>query len=227
MAPQRLPTIADDQALRRTVEQLEAWRVDAAEKPGPGTHLLAYRDPVDASVQPIRLTVPPGFSSGAAVIPLVVLLRSTGPGKAQWQALPAAWSAAALAAGVAVLEVQSAGDGSWSGAALRRLPLAEAAARAAVPALGPTPLMMLAHPGLDQPSAWQRPGPVTVPFSKSPLTPTGQSEGQLTVWSTGPFVVVVGTGEHRSAAEDAAQLADAFVASTTLRGEQPTGAGIT
>ena len=201
LAPQTLTTIADDQALRRTIEALETWRSPVSGFiPSAGTHLLAYRDPVDTSVQPIRLTLPPPQTT----LPLLNVVVRTHPDssvqKSHWPPLPAAWMAAANQAGVAVLEVQAAGDGTCTGAAWRRIPLAIAAARASGALLGATNIIG-ALDDLDKPATWRQPSARLAVTADSPLSS----------WASGPFVVVVGSGEHRSAVDDADHLAEQFV----------------
>lgn len=190
-----VPSLADHRALLAAVERLRAWPTTAVDGP---TRILAFVDPVDGSVQPVRLTLPPG--SGQP--PLAVIARGlAGATKSSWEPLPASWYAAARAAGVAVLEAYPAGDAAFAGAARRRLPSTEAAARAAVPGLGPS-LIIAAHDGLADPAAWAIP---------QPLPALAPPRGRLAAWADGPFVVVVGTGEHRAARDDARSLMDAFM----------------
>ncbi len=190
----RPPTLADQQVLRRTVEQLEAWPTPVSGT----TRLLAFRDPVDGSVQPVRLTVP-DIPSGA---PLVVLLhagRQVTP-KVRWESAPRVWLTAAATAGVAVCEVYPAGDLALTGVTRRRAALAAAAARAAQPDLG-AEITIVAHEGLAQPAAWRQ---AVLPMPQPAL------RGRLAAFADRPFVVVVGTGEHAAAAADAQHLAQAF-----------------
>lgn len=206
LTSQTVATIADDHALRRTLETLEAWRPPTAGTvPEKGTHLLAYRDPVDTSVQPIRLTLP---GTQTAPPPMTVVMRThpdTAISKSHWPPLPAAWMSAAATAGVAVLEIQAAGDGTNSGAALRRIPLAISAARASGAVFGATYVIGDAQ-GLDRPASWRQPTTRLEVIADRPLT----------TWASGPFVVVVGTGEHRSAIDDAEHLADLFIAAWAM-----------
>lgn len=195
LAQPAVPSLAEHRLLLAAAARLHAWPQLPAEE---GARLLAFVDPVDGSVQPARLTVPRGVPSP----PLAIIARGlAGVSKSRWEALPAAWYAAAAAAGVAVLEVYPAGDAAFAGAARRRMPLAEGAARAALPALGRA-VVIAAHDGLASPPAWS---------VASPLPPPPLPRGRLAAWAEGPFVVVVGTGEHRAAREDARTLADAFV----------------
>ena len=213
LTSQAAATIADDQALRRTLETLEAWRPPrAGTVPEKGTHLLAYREPVDTSVQPFRLTLP-GTQTESP--PVTVVMRThpdTAISKSHWPLLPVAWMSAAATAGVAVLEIQPGGDGTNSGAALRRIPLAIAAARASGAVFGATYVISDAQ-GLDRPASWRQPTTRLEVIADRPLT----------TWASGPFVVVVGTGEHRSAIDDAEHLADLFIAAwaTHARGLPP------
>lgn len=193
------PTLEDHQLLRRTIERLEAWPAPPTASSSSGsTQLLAFRDPVDGSVQPVRLTLP----ANPAGAPLVVLLHAglqVTP-KVRWPTLPSTWLAAAAASGVAVCEVYPAGDLALTGVTRRRAPLAVAAARAAQPDLGPQ-LTIVAHEGLTSPAAWRQPRlPPPLPAAR----------GRLAAWADGPFVVVVGTGEHAAAVADAQRLAQVF-----------------
>jgi hypothetical protein len=118
--------------LAELAARMSAWRED--QRPVPlASATLALRDPVDGSVQPLRLHLP----ADPAAAPLALVLgdaRET-PGKAAWPALPAAWLAAAQAAGVAVVEAYPAGDAAWRGVGPRRALLALAAAGQACPTL--------------------------------------------------------------------------------------------
>jgi hypothetical protein len=171
----------------------------------------ALRDPVDGSVQPWRLHVPPGDGP----FPLALLLAPSTPGlgKASWPAADVELVAAALAAGVALAECYPAGDAGWVGAARRRLPLlVEATARdpriatATGLCLGPA-----SHPGglpypfrridaLSRSAAWWR-------AASGPRLPVPVA----TAWWEAPFAIVVGRGDHRAAAE-ANRIAAAAVA---------------
>ncbi len=217
LAPAVVATIADDQALRRIVEQLEAWRPLASNSSLPalmvGTQLLAYRDDVDTSVQPLRVTVPATPAQPPAVVVVMRPQPASVVSKSHWSPLPAAWLTAAATAGVTVIEVQAAGDGTCSGAAMRRIPLALAAGRAAGMAGIDQAQVITATDGLAAAAAWRQ------PVTRVAVT----ASSALTAWSTGPFVVVVGTGEHRSAMEDAETLAGQFIAawSAHARGLPP------
>ena len=214
LAPQLVATIADDQALRRIVEQLEAWSPVTEAGTAPvvapvkiGTQLLAYRDPVDTSVQPVRVTVP-AISAQPAIpaqpLKVAVVIRPQVAGlvtKSHWPPLPVSWLTAAATAGVTVVEVQAAGDGTASGAAVRRIPLALAAVRAAGVSGTAGAQLLTATDELAQPTAWRN------PLMRVEVT----ASSALSVWATGPFVVVVGSDEHRSAKEDAETLAEQFV----------------
>jgi hypothetical protein len=196
LALEPLPTIAAHAALMDVLARLAAWPLVPA-APGP-THLLAFRDPVDGSVQPARLTRDGDVSANA---PLAVVLRPQTVTKSNWAPLPAAWLAAAATAGVAVLEIYPAGDAAFVGAARRRIPLAVAAARAVAPLLGPI-RVVAGDARLETARGWTD---AVAPIAPAP------PRGRLCAWAEGPFVVVVGTGEHRAARADARQLAEAFV----------------
>lgn len=181
--------------------------------PGPGLSSLAIRDPVDASVQPYYLHLPPGDGP----FPIVLLLPAATPatGKAGWAPPAPATLAAAAAAGVAVIVCYPAGDRAWQGAAARRIrpTLADALARApldrnrgAVVAATPPPgaPFPVHSPGsLDDPAWWRAlPGPAQ---ADSPVPAT-----DLSTVLTAPFTVVVGTAEHRAARTANRRLAEAF-----------------
>ena len=185
-----VPTVAQ-QALVTELERLLSGGAPAA-----GPLLLAVPDPVDGSVQPARL------HGAASAQPLAILLRPLpGQTKSAWTAMPPSWLAAAAQAGVAVLEAYPAGDLTLTGVARRRAAQAEAQARLAVPGLQAS-WPIVAHPGLAEPAAWRR---------ATPLPPLPTANGRLAAWAAGPFVVVVGTGEHATAKADNRQLADAFM----------------
>ena len=213
-ASRALPTDAMSRLLAEQVSELQQIPVPtlaqqtlvtelnrrlAGGSPAAGPLLLAVPDPVDGSVQPARLHGVPGATSAQ---PLAILLRpEPGQTKSAWKALPPAWLAAAAQAGIAVLEVYPAGDLTLTGVARRRAAQAEALARQAVPGLQAS-WPIVAHAGLAEPAAWRQATPL-------PLLPL--ATGHLAAWAAGPFVVVVGTGEHAVAKADNRQLADAFV----------------
>ena len=121
--------------LARTHERLVAWFAGRRAPLFPvGTNELALRDPVDGSIQPYRLHLPPVLRSP---VPLAVLCVGAAGAlnKGAWPLPPAAWLAAARTAGVAVLEPYAAGDASWSGVAVARTRLALAASRQLCPGL--------------------------------------------------------------------------------------------
>lgn len=190
---------------------LEGWR-----PPVPcaaGTTLLALRDPVDGSVQPVRLHLPPG----PGPFPLAVVLGAGG-GKARWPELPAAELAAATAAGLAVVACYAAGDAAWTGAAARRIGLAIDAARQVAP-LDPDRVAVVGAPGAPLPWPVRRPDPqaASAPAWWAGLPLAGRGEiplgpADLAAALRGPFAVVVGTAEHRAAVAANRRLADAFVA---------------
>ena len=196
LALEPLPTIAAHDAGQTILARLAGW---PAVPPNTGTtQVLAFRDPVDGSVQPARLTRDGGLSASS---PVAIVLRSQTVTKSIWAPLPDAWLAAAADAGVAVLEIYPAGDVAFVGAARRRIPLAEAAARAVAPLLGPT-RVVVGDARLATAEGWD---PASAPVSPAP------PRGRLTAWAQGPFVIVVGTGEHRAARSDARNLAAVFV----------------
>ena len=77
----------------------------------------AWRDPRDGSVQPVRWHRPAG-----ALTAVALWCGDPGgpPTKSDWPGPPAAQMDAALAAGVAVVEIYPAGDRKWNGIALAR-----------------------------------------------------------------------------------------------------------
>jgi hypothetical protein len=77
----------------------------------------AWPDPRDGSVQPVRWHRPAG-----ALTTVALWCGDPGdpPTKSHWQEPPAAQLDAALAAGVAVVEIYPAGDRKWNGIALAR-----------------------------------------------------------------------------------------------------------
>lgn len=177
-----------------------AHRLDRLERGEEGADdgERAWIDPVDGSAQPWRLHRPPG-----PVRALAVLLRPlTGLRKCDWPPPPAAWLAAADAAGIAVVEPYPAGDQDGSGVLARRAGavLAEAAARcpSGIPSFAVT-----AAPGLAHVEAWQAAAGTTLPAPPA---------SALTAWAGGPFVVVVGSSEHLAAARANRALAESFVA---------------
>ncbi len=83
----------------------------------PASPLIgAWRDPVDASVQPERYH----RVDGALVTAWVLATPSTPVAKSDWPALLPAWLAAAAAARCVVIETYPAGDRDWQGIAAMR-----------------------------------------------------------------------------------------------------------
>ena len=127
--------------LASLTRRLDAWA--AGERPvttASGGLELAFADPVDSSVQPLRLHLPVGDVRAIAVLlgnhPAPVI-------KAEWNGPAAAWLAAASASGLAVVEVYPAGDRFWNGVGLRRAGCALAAARATWPPLARAPAALV------------------------------------------------------------------------------------
>jgi hypothetical protein len=184
--------------------RLDAWLAGSRASVGE----RALRDPVDGSVQPYRLHLPPGGGPH----PLLVVLPTAQPalGKARWPATEARLLDAALAAGVAVVECYPAGDVRWNGAARRRIALTVAAAAAAAPldlARGAC-VGLCADRGL--PYALHRPPPTVdaawcraVLGPPRPVLPGGG-------WADAPFAVIVGSAEHTAAAAVNRRLAESF-----------------
>ncbi len=200
------PTIVDALTARDLLTRLAAVTPGvptAATVTGTTTILLAGIDPIDGSVQPVRLTLPPATSSvlASASPPLVLLARPRAATKARWASPPDSWLVAAATAGVAVAEVFPGGDAAFRGAGRQRLALSETVARVAHPGLGPTRVVFAGDDvDLADPAAWHLPHPLP---SEPPVT-------RLAAWARGPFVVVVGTGEHAAAVGDNRALAAAF-----------------
>lgn len=124
-----------DGASLATLDELSAIRTRLAEwragrwKPSTTDAELAIRDPVDDSVQPYLVHLPPGTDR----VPVVLVLAGFDavPGKARWPTLPQTWLTAARTAGVALVVAYPAGDLTWTGVAPRRamITLADAGAR--------------------------------------------------------------------------------------------------
>ncbi len=189
--------------------QLDAWLAGSRTvAPRPGRNDLALRDPVDGSVQPWRLHLPP--VSGP--FPCVLLLAPPrGLGKARWPAWDARQVQAALDAGAAVLECYPAGDRQWNGAALRRVALVLTEARR-LGVIDPSRGVTLSEVAqVDAPYAVQQPGPAATDpaWWRSVLAPA-RTQQPATGWSAAPFTLVVGTGEHAAAVAANRRLAASF-----------------
>ncbi len=175
-------------------------------------------DPVDASVQPIRRHPGPGQAWAVVLRPLSGVL------KRRWPDLPAGTLSVANQAGFRVAELYPAGDPTYTGINQHRLDLATVGLdRPLLVAVGPAREGALAawrgSPGrwrgvvladqdadLADPGTWTR--VVKPEGAPTPLPPPNP----LTLYAAGPFVLVVGTGEHDAAAEVTARLADEFQA---------------
>jgi hypothetical protein len=189
----------------------DGWR---PAPPGTGRSELALRDPIDDSVHPWRLHLPPG--PGPHPIALVLATPEQSPSKVRWPDWDGRLLAEALAAGLAVIEIHPAGDRRWDGAAWRRIPLVLAQAEriasldttrgvtiCTLPTAGaPYPH----HPPFaagSQPDWWRR---VVGPRQAMAAVPSGG----LAAYADAPFTLVVGTGEHAAARRANRRLADAF-----------------
>lgn len=124
-----LAALAELAAIRA---RLAEWRAGRW-APAADDAELAIRDPVDGSVQPYRVHLPPGTARAPVV--LALLGDEAAVGKARWTGLPESWLAAARSAGVAVVQAYPAGDRAWTGIAPRRALLALADACARLPRL--------------------------------------------------------------------------------------------
>lgn len=111
-------------------------------KPSTSDAELAIRDPVDGSVQPYRVHLPPGTDR----VPVVLVLAGldAAPGKSRWPALPADWLTAARGTGAAVVMAYPAGDLHWTGVAPRRALLSLGDACARLPRLDGTRVALFA-----------------------------------------------------------------------------------
>ncbi|MCX8040750.1 MAG: hypothetical protein N3B15_09310 [Planctomycetota bacterium] len=195
-AVERLSTLA---------ARLQQWLA----QPGPAARagfwqVSAFYDPVDQSVQPLWLALPPG--SGPH--PLVLLLGSEpAASKAAWQPPLAARVQPLLAAGLAVLVPYPAGDAGWRGAARRRLPLAIAhAAR-----LAPLDLQRgccLAAEGVEDPPYPRLALDAEPAACLQALAPARDPPALAAWWAGEPFALVVGSAEHRAAVAANRRLAE-------------------
>ncbi len=124
-------TLGHCERLGAIAARLERWAAGQRPAIAPETTIeTAFRDPVDGSLQPVRLHVPKRDAAKPRPPLWAVLLRDLPEGavKATWPEAPAAWIAAALGQKIAVVEVYPAGDRQWTGVARRRIDLAFAAA---------------------------------------------------------------------------------------------------
>ena len=222
---------ANDPAARLRDEQLGEW---LATWPTPTlgdleavTALLGkapdsagvFLDPVDASVQPLRRHPGPGNAWA------VVLRPSPGVLKRRWPELPPGAVQAAGQAGLGLVELYPAGDSTFTGINQHRLELATANLdHPLLVAVGAAQAGALAafH---AHPDTWRG---VVLCAEDADLTrvetwtsvtrPAGTVEPPppLAGYAAGPFVVVVGTGEHDAAATDNARLADEFIAAWAI-----------
>ncbi len=213
--------------LARDPVPLSHWlRAQRILDPAARDDQLPVRDPIDGSLQPLRLHRPPGAVSRV----VLVLARPDGPEgevtKAEWPALPTAWVDAADAAGVVIAQGYPAGDATWTGIGLRRVPAMLRALAGLVPdaqpiiVLGVGPAVPGAAAGaarggpaqgflavedparMADPATWRLPATIANPPASLP--------GRLANYADGPFVLVVGTGEHAAAAADNRHLAERF-----------------
>ncbi len=113
--------------------QLSAWRPGDRSIATSASATLALRDPVDGSIQPLRLHLPDAPAPSALALVLGDPRRTHA--KSAWPQLAEAWVAAARSAGSAVVETYPAGDTAWRGVGPRRALLALAAATDACPGL--------------------------------------------------------------------------------------------
>lgn len=122
------PTLGRMRGLDGANRALAAWREGKKPALGPGTQVLALRDPVDGSIQPYRLHLP----ERPAHAPVALLLLPVRDArKEEWPVGAPALISAMTAAGLAVVEAYPAGDSEWTGVAPRRARLALNAAVAA------------------------------------------------------------------------------------------------
>ncbi|HAT09008.1 MAG TPA: hypothetical protein DCS97_00055 [Planctomycetes bacterium] len=189
----------------------EGWRPAA---PATGRSELAVRDPIDDSVHPWRLHLPPG--PGPHPLAVILATPEQPPTKVRWPDWDGRLLADALAAGMAVIEIHPAGDRRWDGAAWRRIPLVLAQASrisgldtsrgvtiCAVPTAGtPYPRQPPSAAG-SQPDWWRKVVDQAQPSS-------AVAHAGLAAFADAPFTLVVGTGEHAAARRANRLLADAF-----------------
>jgi hypothetical protein len=199
--------------------------------PGAGATILrGFACPCDGSVLPVRIHLP----SGPARASVILAWSPPRHGLLDWSPIPASWRQAADRAGVVVVEPHVAGDPSWRGLASRRCaalwptlmaetglglvgppvvlavgPLMVGAARAAA-RLGvqgiPARVALAERPeALADPVVW------TGILNAASPPPDLDPEAVLSAYADGPFVVVVGTGEHEAARDDQLKLARRFV----------------
>jgi pimeloyl-ACP methyl ester carboxylesterase len=88
--------------------------------PGPSSdQILAIRDPIDGSIQPYRLRMPPAMNKRVPVV-LVLSHYDRAPDKESWRGAGDAWAKCAGQAGFALVDIYPAGDIAWEGIALSR-----------------------------------------------------------------------------------------------------------
>ncbi len=127
------PTLRTCADLAAVCRDLAAWqRGDRTDSTGLGRHLLALRDPVDGSVQPLRIHRPMPPVSGPAALWLSDPPQAS---KGDWPLPPTSAIGPLLAAGWTVIEAYPAGDATWTGCAPRRALLAWQAAGQQGPAI--------------------------------------------------------------------------------------------
>lgn len=137
-------TIAVCQHLIALDLHMEKWLAGVRHSPlSPfSSHLRAFRDPIDDSVQPYRLHLPSGPPTTLAVL---LADSQVVPRKSAWPIIADSWLAAARDSGCAILEVYPAGDIAWNGISLQRAWTAIAAARSSEPLLKSIPVAMVGH----------------------------------------------------------------------------------
>lgn len=125
-------TLGNCERLTAITTKLEQWAAGTRPVVAPETTIeTAFRDPVDGSLQPVRLHLPKRDAAKPSPPLWAVLLRDLPDGavKATWPEAPVAWITAALAQRIAVVEVYPSGDRHWTGVARRRIDLAFDAAQ--------------------------------------------------------------------------------------------------
>ena len=193
--------------------------IGAVERQDPAGENGALIDPYDDSVQPVRIIAPSAPPVGIAMW----LRHQPVSGPERWPAPPAAAVAAARAAGWWLIEPYPAGDLNWIGAGRRRLDTALALAR--TQGAGALPLAVIGEAEPARLTTWPAAPAIRaqIPDTGLPewfanlatITPIGGRSGQtsgLGAYVAGAFRVIVGTGEHRAAADANARLAAAFSA---------------
>jgi len=131
------PTLATCENLDAVCRSLESWQ--QGQRPptmDPGVHLLAMTDPVDGSVQPLRLHRPLSPQPDRWIL---LLSDAATARKSVWTLPPTALMDPWLDAGWTIVEAYPAGDRDWKNGAARRALLSW---QAAGPPTGTAPVLV-------------------------------------------------------------------------------------